>query len=130
LIVVDSSALLAIALDEPEKVAFAADIIGSIRPRIGAPNFSEASMVVETRRGEAGCRELDGLVESLELDIVAFDARHIAEARRAFRLYGKGRHRAALNFGDCLAYALARTLDMPLLVKGDDFSLTDLKRVR
>ena len=114
MIVVDSSALLAIALNEPEKAAFAADIIGSIRPRIGAPNFSEASMVVE----------------SLELDIVAFDARHITEARRAFRLYGRGRHRAALNFGDCLAYALARTLDMPLLFKGDDFSLTDIKRVR
>jgi len=130
LIVVDSSALLAVALDEPEKVAFAFDIIGSFRPRMGAPNLLEASMVVETRRGEAGCRELDSLVESLGIDIVAFDARYVAEARRAFRIYGKGRHRAALNFGDCLAYALAKTLDMPLLFKGDDFSLTDIKRVR
>jgi len=87
-------------------------------------------MVVDTRRGEAGCRELDNLVASLEIDIVAFDARHVAEAQRAFRMYGKGRHRAALNFGDCLAYALAKALDMPLLFKGNDFSLTDIKRVR
>lgn len=87
-------------------------------------------MVVDARRGEAGCRELDNLVESLEIDIVAFDARHVAEARRALRMYGKGRHRAALNFGDCCAYALARTLDMPLLFKGNDFSLTDIKRMR
>ena len=85
---------------------------------------------VYTRRGEAGCRELDNLVASLEIDIVAFDARHVAEAQRAFRMYGKGRHRAALNFGDCLAYALAKALDMPLLFKGNDFSLTDIKRVR
>lgn len=130
MIVVDSSALLAIAFDEPEKISFAADIVGSLRPRMGAPNLLEASIVIENRRGEAGCRELDDLVESLGVEIVAFDALHIAEARRAFRLYGKGRHRAALNFGDCCAYALARTLGMPLLFKGDDFSLTDIERVR
>jgi ribonuclease VapC len=59
---------------------------------------------------------------------VAFDAGHIAAAREGFRRFGKGRHRAGLNFGDCCAYALARTLDAPLLFKGDDFALTDVRR--
>jgi ribonuclease VapC len=130
LIVVDSSALLAIYFDEPEKASFAADIVASTRPRMGAPNLFETSMVVEARQGEAGCRDLDRIVANLELEILAFEAGHIAAARQAFRRYGKGRHRAALNFGDCCAYALARTLDMPLLFKGHDFSLTDIKRLR
>jgi ribonuclease VapC len=87
-------------------------------------------MVVEARQGEAGCRDLDRLVANLELEILAFEAGHVTAARQAFRRFGKGRHRAALNFGDCCAYALARTLGMPLLFKGHDFSLTDIERVR
>jgi ribonuclease VapC len=128
LIVVDSSALLAIYFDEPEKSSFA-QIVGSAdSPRIGAPNLLEASMVVEERNGEAGCRQLDRIIVNLGLDVVAFEAAHVQVAREAFRKYGKGRHRAALNFGDCCAYALARALDRPLLFKGNDFALTDLKR--
>ncbi len=126
MIVVDGSVLLAIAFDELEKVSFAADIIASLRRRRGAPSLLEASIVIENRCGEERCRELDGRVDSLGIEIVAFDARHIAEARRVFQLYGKGRHRAAPSFGDCCAYAL----DMPLPFTGDDFSLTDVKRVR
>lgn len=87
-------------------------------------------MVVEARQGEAGCRDLDRVVANLELEILAFEVGHVTAARQAFRRFGKGRHRAALNFGDCCAYALAKTLDMPLLCKGDDFSLTDIKRMR
>lgn len=130
MIVVDSSALLAIYFDEPEKASFAADIVASTRPRMGAPNLFEASMVVEARQGEAGCRDLDRVVANLELEILAFEVGHVTAARQAFRRFGKGRHRAALNFGDCCAYVLAKTLDMPLLYKGDDFSLTDIKRMR
>jgi ribonuclease VapC len=129
LIVVDSSALIAILLNEPEKTAFSEAILAADNVQIGAPNFFEVSMVAETRQGLAGCRDLDRLAASLGLAVVAFDATHIESARDAYRRYGKGRHRAALNFGDCCAYALAKTLDWPLLFKGNDFALTDLKRV-
>lgn len=128
MIVVDSSALIAILLNEPERAEFTDTILTTDNPQIGAPNFFEASMVAETRRGSTGCRDLDRLSASLGLNVVAFDATHIEGARDAYRRYGKGRHRAALNFGDCCAYALAKALDLPLLFKGNDFALTDLKR--
>jgi ribonuclease VapC len=128
LIAVDSSALIAILLEEDEKTSFAAAIVEADGARIAAPNYLEASMVAETRQGESGCRDLDRIAGSLGLEIVAFDASHIQAAREAFRKYGKGRHRAGLNFGDCCAYALARTLGAPLLFKGSDFAQTDIKR--
>lgn len=128
MIVVDSSALIAILLNEAEKADFSEAILAADSPQIAAPNFFEASMVAETRQGVAGCRDLDRLSASLGLAVVAFDATHIEGARDAYRRYGKGRHRAALNFGDCCAYALAKALDWPLLFKGNDFALTDLKR--
>jgi ribonuclease VapC len=128
LIVVDSSALIAIYFNEPEKASFALAVVSVDAPCIGAPNFLEASMVAETRHGEAGCRELDRIAANLGLEIVPFDASHIQGARDAFRRFGKGRHRANLNFGDCCAYALAKLRDVPLLFKGNDFALTDLKR--
>jgi ribonuclease VapC len=128
LIVVDSSALIAIYFNEPEKASFALAVVSVDAPCIGAPNFLKVSMVAETRHGEAGCRELDRIAANLGLQIVPFDASHIQGARDAFRRFGKGRHRASLNFGDCCAYALAKLLDVPLLFKGNDFALTDLKR--
>lgn len=128
MIVVDSSALIAIYFNEPEKASFALAVVSVDAPCIGAPNFLEASMVAETRHGEAGCRELDRIVANLGLEIVPFDASHIQGARDALRRFGKGRHRASLNFGDCCAYALAKLRDVPLLFKGNDFALTDLKR--
>ena len=85
-------------------------------------------MLAEGRNGERGCRDLDELVETLGLKVVEFGERHIEAARDGFRRFGKGRHRAGLNFGDCCAYALAKTLDVPLLFKGDDFPLTDIRR--
>lgn len=129
MIAVDSSALVAIYFDEPERASFATAIVMADGSVIGAPNLLEASMVVEARHGETGCRELDGIVAGLGLDVVAFDASHIEAARDAFRRYGKGRHRSGLNFGDCCAYAIAKALDAPLLFKGNDFALTDIKRV-
>lgn len=127
MIVVDSSALLAIYLGEPEGPDFARIIVSSDAPIIGAPNFLEASMVAEARHGEAGARELDRLATSLDLRVVAFDASHVQIARDAYRRYGKGRHPAGLNFGDCCAYALAKSVAQPLLFKGDDFPRTDIK---
>lgn len=128
MIAVDSSALIAVYFDEPEKASFVEILAADDAPRIAAPNFLEASMIVEARQGKIGCRDLDELVAALDISVVAFDANHIEAARDAFRRYGKGRHRAALNFGDCCAYALAKTLDLPLLFKGNDFALTDIKR--
>ena len=107
---------------------FATAIVAADGARISAPNYFEASMVAEVRQGEAGCRDLDQLAMATGLDVVSFEATHIEAARDAFRRYGKGRHRASLNFGDCCAYALAKTLDAPLLFKGNDFAHTDIKR--
>lgn len=126
MIVVDSSALLAIYLDEPEADPFVDAIMSADAPSIGAPNFLEACLVADIRHGEAGTRELDRIVASLDLRVIAFDASHVQAARDAFRRYGKGRHAAALNFGDCCAYALSKSLAQPLLFKGNDFSRTDL----
>jgi len=108
LIAVDSSALLAILLEEPEKIAFAEAIVMADVAKIGAPNYFEVSMVAESRRGQSGCRELDQLASSLGLQVVPFDASHMEEAREAHRRFGKGRHRVSLSFGDCSAYAIAR----------------------
>lgn len=126
--IVDSSALLAICFEEAERETFTDAILAADNPKIGAPNLIEAIMVVEARGGEAAGRELDVITANLGLAIVALDAGHVAAAREAFRRFGKGRHRAALNFGDCCAYGLARSLDLPLLFKGNDFALTDIKR--
>jgi ribonuclease VapC len=127
LIVVDSSALLAIYLDEPEGPVFARSMVSADGPLIGAQNLVEASMIAEGRNGERGCRDLDRLIEALDIKVVDFGRRHVEAAREAFRRFGKCRHRAALNFGDCCAYALAKTLDVPLLFKGNDFALTDIQ---
>ena len=128
MIVVDSSALLALCFEEVEYATFKEAILEADSPVIGAPNFIETFMVIEARAGDSGTRQLDRIVGSLGLAVAAFDASHVAAARDAFRRYGKGRHRAALNFGDCCAYALAKTLGVPLLFKGNDFAQTDIKR--
>jgi ribonuclease VapC len=128
LIVVDSSALVAVCFNEADRDIFTDAILGSDDAKMSVPNLVEACMVVEARNGEAGGRELDRIVASFGLSVIAFDADQVEAARQAFRRYGKGRHRAALNFGDCCAYALAKTLDLPLLFKGNDFALTDIKR--
>lgn len=125
--IVDSSALLAICFQEAEHGIFTDAIMAVNDPMIGAPNLVEAVMVVEARGGEAAGRELDKIVANLGLSVVAFDADQAAVAREAFRRFGKGRHRAALNFGDCCAYGLAKSLELALLFKGNDFALTDIK---
>jgi ribonuclease VapC len=126
-LIVDSSALLAICFEEAERGIFTDAIMTVDDPKIGTPNLVETFMVVEARGGEAAGRELDKIVASLGLSVVAFDADHAAAAREAFRRFGKGRHRAALNFGDCCAYGLAKSLKLPLLFKGNDFAQTDIK---
>jgi len=126
-IVVDTSAIIAILRDEPEKDHFV-DAILTANPRfMSAVSLQEAGMVVAGRRGEAAAWEtLDALVTRLNLEIVAHDAALARIARQAFLRFGKGRHPARLNFGDCAAYALARANGLALLFKGKDFAKTDI----
>jgi len=125
--VVDSSAIVAILLNEPGAETFnRAVAMASVR-LMSAGNLLEAGIVMETRRQENGVRELDFWLFKSAIEIVPVDATQVAIARRAWRRYGKGRHPAALNFGDCFAYALAIARNEPLLFKGNDFSKTDVQ---
>lgn len=125
---IDSSALIAILTGEPEQDAFAERIAGAARRLIGAPSMLETSMVMLARTGEDGIEDLRNLSLRGALETVPFTAEHLELAVNAFRQFGKGRHPAALNFGDCCAYALAKATGEPLLFKGDDFSRTDIRR--
>jgi len=126
--VIDTSALLAIFLAEPEREQFLELITQAETRFISAVNAFETGIVLEARRGEAAGREFDLFVDRAKFDIVAVDADQVEVARVAWRKYGKGRHLAALNLGDCFAYALAKTLAEPLLAKGADFARTDIER--
>ena len=127
--VIDTSALVAILQDEPERSAFNQVIEAADTLTLSVASFLEASIVIESRRGPDGVRDLDLLIAKAGIELVPVDADQAYIARTAFRTYGKGRHRAGLNFGDCFAYALARTSGEPLLFKGSDFPLTDIPRV-
>lgn len=124
--VVDTSALLAIYLSEVDSGQFEDAILNAPSAVISAGTLLEAGIVVEARHGKAGAVELDRLIEKLGITTIAVDAEQVEAARLAFRRYGKGRHRANLNYGDCFAYALAATSVEPLLFKGTDFSKTDV----
>lgn len=127
--VIDTSALLAILADEPERRAFNEAIDGADTRRISAVTLVEASMIVETRFGAAGVRLLDAYLDRAAIQVVPVDLQQARAARDAYSQYGKGRHPAGLNFGDCFVYALARHLAEPLLFKGDDFTRTDVFRL-
>jgi len=127
--VLDTSALVALLLDEPEAEEFRAAVEEDTTRLVSAATLLETALVIEARKGEPGGRELDALIHKAEIVVVAVDAEHVSEARRAYRRFGKGRHAAALNFGDVFAYALARTSGERLLFKGDDFAKTDIGRV-
>ena len=124
--VIDTSALIAILQDEPERAEFNRAIEAAERRALSVVSFVEASMVIETRYGADGVRDLDLLIAKAGIELVAVDTNQAHAARNAFRIYGKGRHPAGLNFGDCFPYALARTEGEPLLFKGLDFSQTDV----
>ena len=127
--VLDTSALLALLLDEPEAEDFRAAVEEDTTRLVSAATLFETVLVIEARKGERGGQELDTLIQKAEVLVVPVDAEHVSEARRAYRRFGKGRHAAGLNFGDVFAYALARTAGEPLLFKGDDFAKTDVGRV-
>ncbi|HYM45750.1 MAG TPA: type II toxin-antitoxin system VapC family toxin [Solirubrobacteraceae bacterium] len=124
--VLDSSAVLAILLDEPERRAFTVAIEKDRHRLMSAASQFESALIVESRRGEPAGRELDLLLHRADVQIVPVDADQVELARSAWRRFGKGRHPAGLNFGDCFAYALAAATGEPLLFKGDDFRHTDI----
>jgi len=126
--VLDTSAVVAVLFDEPERGEFIRRIATASRRLISAGTLIESSIVVESRRGEAAGRELDLLLHRADVRTVAVDEEQALLARAAWRRYGKGRHPAGLNFGDLFAYVLARVSGQELLFKGDDFTKTDLAR--
>jgi ribonuclease VapC len=126
--VIDTSALLAILLDEPERRPYNEAIEGADARAMSVATFVEASIVLEARRGAEGVRDLDLFIERAGIELVDVTAEHGRMARQAYARYGKGRHDAGLNYGDCFAYALAIARGEPLLFKGDDFSRTDVLR--
>jgi len=124
--VIDSSALLAILYNEPERRAFN-EAIGVAESRVmSAATFVEVSIVIDSRFGAEGLRDLDLFIERAGIKIVPVDREQAYVARGAFSRFGKGRHAAGLNYGDCFSYALAMVLGEPLLFKGGDFGQTDV----
>ncbi|HEX9904523.1 MAG TPA: type II toxin-antitoxin system VapC family toxin [Propylenella sp.] len=128
--IVDSSALIAILTKEPERDRLGT-ALGLVRRRIiSSATLLETSIVAVVRAGDRGMAEVDRLVASLMLQVEPFTAEQAMLAREAFLRFGKGRHAARLNFGDCIAYALAKERGEPLLFKSDDFSKTDIEAAR
>ncbi len=122
--IVDTSALIAVLRREPEADRFLDRLLATSEVRISAGTLLEIRIVAERDGGSA---ELEELLATLGIEVVPVDARQVDLAFDGFRRFGKGRHPAALNFGDLFAYALARAMDEPLLFKGDDFNRTDVK---
>jgi ribonuclease VapC len=124
--VLDTSALLAVLLNEADAPAFRLAIEADPVRLLSAASLVEAAIVIEARVGEAGGRELDLLLRKAAITIVAVDAEQAELARQAYRDFGKGRHAAGLHHDDGFSYALAQFARAPLLFKGDDFSRTDV----
>jgi len=125
--ILDSSVLVAILQEEPEAQSLLktlANYRGILR--LSAANHLEAAIVVDRNKNAELSSRLDALIEELEIEIVPVSADHAEIGRRAYLEFGKGNHPARLNFGDCFAYALAKTTGEPLLFKGDDFTHTDI----
>ena len=125
--IVDTSALLAILQAEPESRRLAEAIESVSQPTISVVSFVEASIVLDARHGAEGRDRLDRVIRESRMEIAPVDFEQAQLAREAFRDFGKGRHPARLNFGDCFVYALARQRGEPLLFKGDDFTRTDIR---
>ncbi len=124
--VIDSSVLISILLKEPEAVSFTQTLLEAESLYLSAVTLVEVSMVAQSRAGLKGLSVLNTFIAKLNPDIIPFDVSQAQQAILAWQRYGKGNHPAKLKFGDCCAYALAKSFDQPLLYKGKDFSLTDV----
>jgi ribonuclease VapC len=127
--ILDTSALLAVLYQEEDAVSYAAAIAAAPICRMSAANFLEAAINIDMHGDAEASRQLDAFIRRAEIEITAVTLESTQIARQAYLDYGKGRHPAALNFGDCFAYALVRETGEPLLYKGDDFRQTDLPLV-
>jgi ribonuclease VapC len=128
-VIVDASALLAVVLDEADGRRFAEIIAGAPHARMPAPTWFEAALAVDIRGDDLASRRFDDAVRSLRIELIAFTPEHAEHAREARRIYGRRRHPAQLNFGDCMVYGVAKAEREPLLFKGGDFSQTDIEPV-
>jgi len=125
--VIDSSALIAVLLGEPDAEVFSEAIANASKRIVSAFSALETSIVIESKKGDPGGRELDLLLHKARIEIVPINEEQFELARRAWRDFGKGRHPAGLNIGDCCSYALSKYSGEPLLFKGEDFSKTDIQ---
>ena len=126
--ILDSSVIVAILSGEPEAQSFADAIAGAPSREISAVNYVEVAVVIDSRDDPVFSRKIDDLLREAQVGIEPVTVEQARIARAAYRDFGKSRHRAGLNFGDCFAYALAKDKGEPLLFKGDDFSRTDVER--
>ena len=130
MIVIDTSAIIAIIQAEPESTTFLDHVRRADRALMSAVSVLEAGMVLRSRRGPTGVAELAAMIEAMAIEVVPFDAAQADSAQLAFSLYGKGINpQARLNLGDCATYALAKAMSAPLLFKGNDFIATDIVAV-
>ena len=124
--ILDTSALVSILDQEAEADRLARAIAAASERMLSAANLVETGIVMQVRRGDEAARDLDLLLAKLKIEIIPVSGKQANLARKAFQHYGRGRHPAKLNFGDCFAYALAKDSSAPLLFKGNDFSQTDI----
>lgn len=128
--IVDTSALVAILMGEPDAPVLARPLDSAAAPKLSAGSYAELCVVIDAKRNQLLSRSVDDLIKSSDITIEPVTEAQARIARQAYRDYGKGSgHRAGLNFGDCFAYALAVDKREPLLFKGDDFSHTGVRRV-
>ena len=125
--ILDTSALVAILYREPEAKSFVERILAADVSRLSVANWIELAMVVERQLGADGMRQAEAFLRRAGVVVEPVTLEHGELARQAFLDFGKGRHKAGLNFGDCFAYALARATGEALLFKGDDFAMTDIR---
>lgn len=128
--IVDTSAVMAILLGEPDAAEFAEAIARAQNPRMSAGNHIELVVTATRRAAPIAWTHVAGVLEQLRVEIEPVTVDQVVIARTAFLAYGRGQHEAGLNFGDCFAYSLAKLTEEPLLYKGTDFSLTDILSAR
>ena len=125
--IVDSSAIVAILRTEPEAARFLQTIESATTCRVSAVSYVEAAIIIDRGADAIARRRFDDFFRLSRITVESVTPRQAEIARQAYRDFGKGRHKAGLNFGDCFAYALAREMDQPLLFKGNDFRHTDVE---
>ena len=125
--ILDSSAIVAVLRAEPEAPEFSAVIASAAQCRVSAANYVEAAIVIDSSRSAISSRRFDDFIRTSGVVVETVTPRQAEIARQAYRDFGKGRHKAGLNFGDCFSYALAKEMDEPLLFKGTDFARTDVE---